>query len=487
MADTPILPIHIDRRRSESLQSQVYVDLRNRIRNGEIAAGKLLPSSRELSSDLGVSRNTVIAAYDRLLGEGYLETRPRSGIYVSQGAVAPRMLETSSKNRHTPSAADPTSAKFLFREPTPFRPSQPDVRLFPLPVWNRMRGQAFKNHGSALLHYQSGCALGLPILRQAIAQYLQESRGVRCDWSQIVITGGSQHALFLLSQLLVNKGDNVYVESPGYPGAVKAFEYAGGKIKYMNVDHDGVVIPKPEGKKGQFAAKVIYTTPSRQFPTGACLPIARRNELLAFMRTTGAWLIEDDYDSEFRYSRPPLPSLHSLDTSHRVIYVGSMSKVLYPSLRIGYLVLPEKWVKPFETLRLMVDDHGPLIDQATLARFITAGEFYRHLRRCKKIYSQRLDAFLSSASKHQLPIHFPFSDGGMNQCGFITDTRTSTLRLGRALADEGLDIPSLASFCGTDSQSLNCPPGLVFGFSAFDIKTIESSMAKVIKAFRSKN
>lgn len=486
MPDKPIFSILIDRRRSESLQSQIYVDLRNRIRTGEIAAGKLLPSSRELASDLGVSRNTIIAAYDRLLGEGYLETVARSGIYVRKGAIDSTPSEPPSATTRDQSIANHPSAKFLFREPIPFRPSQPDVRLFPLPLWNRMRTQAFKNHGRALLHYQSGCALGLPILRQAIAQYLYESRGVTCDWSQIAITGGSQHALFLLSQLLVQKGDHVYVETPGYPGAVKAFQYAGAKIRCMTVDRDGVVAPKIDGTNRRSSAKVIYTTPSRQFPTGACLPIARRNELLAFMRHTGAWLIEDDYDSEFRYSRPPLPSLHSLDTSKRVIYVGSMSKVLFPSLRIGYLVLPEQWVAPFESLRLMVDDHGPLIDQATLAKFISAGEFYRHLRRCRKIYAQRLDAFLNAANKHRLPTEFPFPDGGMNQCGLFSEPRLNSVKITQSLSDAGLDIPSLDSFRPCDTRSTNSPAGLVFGFSAFDIKTIESSMAKVAKVLRSR-
>ncbi len=191
----------------------------------------------------------------------------------------------------------------------------------------------------------------------------------------------------------------------------------------MQVDQDGCVPPK----RG-LSATLIYTTPSRQYPTGATMSVARRLELLSLARRQSAWLIEDDYDSEFRYSRPPLPSLHSLDEHGQVLYVGSMSKVLFPSLRIGYVVLPHKLLDAFEQLRRTIDDHGPLQDQATLAEFMESGGFFRHIRRCRKQYAERLDVFLSSMAKQQIPLQFPFIDGGMNQTGRLSARTLMTSR-----------------------------------------------------------
>lgn len=253
-----------------------------------------------------------------------------------------------------------------------------------------------------------------------------------------------------------------------------AMQQAGAIIKTMPVDEQGVIPPTCPKR-----TKLIHITPSRQFPTGACLPVARRLEILRATVEAHAWLIEDDYDSEFRYSRPPLPSLTSLDTSGRVIYMGSMSKVLFPSLRIGYLVLPETLLPGFEALRWSVDDHGPLIDQATLAEFLSSGAFYSHIRRCRKSYAAKLDVFQHATSKHAWPMTFPFTDGGMNLSGYFDDPHVDADRVSEALSEEGLDIPSLSKF------SLRKPrPGLVFGFTAFDHETIQQSVAKATKVLR---
>ncbi len=479
--------IALDRGRTISLQEQLSQGLKQQLQAGAIESGQPLPSSRELARDLGVSRNTVIAAYDRLLGEGYLETRPRSGIFVSQGLPVTRdrtgHLPTSTRTRRLTAhrKSNASFSKVVLAAPTPFRPCQPDVNLFPLELWNRLRNRAIRKLGAGLLHYQSKCALGLPALRQSLAEYLNASRGVRCTWNQIAVTSGSQQALYLLGQLLLKPGSSVLLEDPGYPGARFAFERAGAKIRRMAVDDQGVVPPdRPE------LARLIYTTPSRQFPTGASLPVARRLAMLEFARRSRAWLLEDDYDSEFRYTRPPLPSLHSLDQAGCVIYLGSMSKVLFPSLRIGYVVLPEELVQPFESLRLIVDDHGPLIDQATLAEFISSGGFYTHIRRCRKSYAGKLETFLKAAADHRLPLEFPFADGGMNQTGFFTDPRTDLQAVSQALAARGLDIPSMSHYClkKTGASRFKSAPGLVFGFTAFDHKIIQNSLADVASIVR---
>jgi GntR family transcriptional regulator/MocR family aminotransferase len=469
MVCKPILGITLDRAGSNSLQDQIAAGLKQRIQSGELTAGESLPSSRDLARDLGVSRNTIIAVYDRLMGEGYLEARLRSGIFVSRDLMGNSPHRDCALQAARKRSTAMATASELPREPLPFRPSQPDVGLFPLAAWNRFRNRALRRHGPGLMHYQSRFALGLPSLRRALAEYLGDSRGVRCDWQQIAVTNGSQQALYLLSQLLIKSGDRVYLEDPGFLGARVTFERAGAKIRSLRIDRSGVVpLEKPA------SARLIYTTPSRQFPTGASLPVARRMALLNMARSSKAWLLEDDYDSEFRYTRPPLPSLHSLDPSGHVIYLGSMSKVLYPSLRMGYVVLPQELVEPFEALRLVVEDHGSFFDQATLAAFVASGQFYTHIRRCRKAYAAKLATFLEAARRCRLPLDFPFTDGGMNQTGFFLDRAVDDLAVSQALSSSGIDIPPLSRF-GIKKTS----PGLVFGFTAFDHRTIQSAMTKV--------
>ena len=464
--------LSLDRSKSASLQEQLVFELRRRIQAGHIAPGDSLPSTRELASDLGVSRNTVIAAYDRLMGEGYLETRLRSGVFVSSDLELQntRLREARSPLRSL-TAAD---QERVLRGPTPFRPSQPDVRLFPIAIWNRIRSREIRFIGSGILHYQSRFSLGLPTLRHALAKYLNDNRGVRCDWTQIAITNGSQHALFLLSQLLLKKNDSVWLENPGYRGARFAFEHAGANLRPMDVNENGCVPPTKIGK-----SKLVYVTPSRQYPTGACMPASRRLAMLEAVHSSGAWLVEDDYDSEFRYTRAPLPSLHSLDTHGRVIYLGSMSKVLFPSLRIGYVVLPPELIEPFERIRLIMDDHGPLVDQATLAAFVSSGAFYSHVRRCRKVYAERLETFLESVDKNRLPLDFPFTDGGMNQAGFFQDSTENAIAAAERLKHHGLDVPALEHFSIGKTRS-----GLVFGFTAFDHAAIRASLVVAGKALR---
>ncbi len=479
MTGRPILPLNIDRRRSASLQDQLYSSLREQIQTGQMAPGSVLPSSRDLAADLGVSRNTVIAAYDRLAGEGYLETRERSGIFVNpefgrQKSAAPAARRAPLKPRHRIAVPDASTA---LREPQPFRLCQPDVRLFPLALWNRLRSRALRRTGHRLLNYQSTYALGLPVLRQALAEYLGESRGVRCDWTQVVITCGSQEALYLLSQVLLKPGQSVLLEDPGYPGAKSAFGRAGAVLQSLPVDELGAI--PPEDAAG---VSVIYTTPSRQFPSGACLPAARRMALIECARKAKAWLIEDDYDSEFRYSRPPLPAMYSLDRGQRVLYIGSMSKVLFPSLRIGYMVVPPELLPALEELRLTLNDHGPLIDQVTLADFLQSGAFYTHIRRCRKAYEARLDTLLTSVAKHSLPLTFPHTDGGMNQAGYFNDHRTSALRVSQRLRELGFEVPCLESY-----TQRPIAPGLVFGFTAFDPRTISRAVADIADVIRSKS
>jgi GntR family transcriptional regulator/MocR family aminotransferase len=466
MARQPSPLFVLDRSDSASLQTQLALNLKRLVHAGVLRPGKAVPSSRELAHELQISRNTVIQAYDRLIGEGYLEASSRRGLYVSE------LLE--GKNLGKPPSPEMPGSVRLYSDgdisesvaPVPFRPCQPDVRLFPLRVWNQARAQALRRHGTSLLQYQSHQPLGLPALRQCLAGYLQGSRGVRCDWRQIAITSGSQQALFLLAHLLLKPGDAVAMEDPGYLGALSVWRHIRAEIHPVPVDSAGMML---DSRKG-FSPKLVYTTPSRQFPIGSCLSLPRRLELVAFAARKKAWIVEDDYDSEFRYSRAPLPSLHSLDSSQRIIYVGSTSKALFPSLRIGYAVLPIALVEKFAKLRAAVDEHGPLIDQGTLAEFMESGAFYMHIRRSRREYARRLDTFLDSAAKFELPVSFPYTDGGMNLAGFLGGAARDA-ECSRRLKEKGLDVPALSQY-----SSRATAPGLLFGFTAFTPATIRKSM-----------
>jgi GntR family transcriptional regulator/MocR family aminotransferase len=498
MPKPPALLLLLDKNKDASLQTQLASNLKKLVQAGVLRPGKAVPSSRELARDLRISRNTVIQAYDRLIGEGYLETSLRRGLFVSEfltdrnlRRTGPTIAPAGLPRAVTQRSSEQASA------PAPFRPCQPDVRLFPLPLWNRLRARALRIHSTSLLNYQSQLTLGFPALRRSLATYLSESRGVQCDWRQVAVTTGSQQALYLLAQLLLRPGSHVAMEDPGYLGARFAWKCGGALLHPVPIDSDGMRLPPDK----RFSADLVYTTPSRQFPTGACLSLPRRLALVEFAARAKAWIVEDDYDSEFRYSRPPLPSLQSLDSSGRVIYVGSMSKVLFPSLRIGYVVLPASLVAKFAALRAVLDDHGPLIDQATLAEFIEAGAFHAHIRRCRTQYGERLDTFVESASKLGLPLSFPHTDGGMNLAGFfdhagttapgnpaeqssaliVTKDRTRGIaqdqKYSRRLQQNGLEVPPLSHYSLRPTR-----PGLVFGFTAFEPQTIRESIKRVALA-----
>lgn len=465
--------ISIDRAGQQTLQAQIAAQFKEQIRMGRLRRGEPLPSTRDLAAHLNISRNTVVYAYDRLMSEGYLEPRARSGIYVSSSILppAPRGLRESGNAGVLKSG--PLAPKTL-GSPSPFRPCQPDVGLFPLLIWNRLRGRMLRTVGKSLLHYQASCVSGLPRLRENLANYLRDNRGVQCDWRQIIITAGSQQALFILANLLLRPGDRVCMGDPGYVEARLAWEHAGAKIQTVPVDEQGM--RPPVDSSGRF--RLVYTTPSRQFPTGATLSLERRFALIDYAARTKTWVVEDDYDSELRYAGPPLASLQSLDRSGRVIYIGTFSKLLFPSLRLGYVVVPAALLDGFVGLKHLIDDHLPLIDQATLAEFLESGAFYSHIRRCRRTYAERQSFFLKLFRESDLPLDFRHTDGGMNLTGFLpsgTEDREWSARLRKS----GFDVPSISSYALKKAD-----PGLVFGFTAFDRQTIAGSFVRMVNALK---
>ena len=459
---------------STSLQTQLATQLKSLVQSGALTAGDPLPSTRELAAELKVSRNTVVYAYERLISEGYLNSRLRSRVFVSDTAPELHSAAQRSAAQRILHPQVRVPARDSTGGPRPFRPCQPDVRLFPLILWNRLRGRALRSTSHSLLHYNSDSVLGFRPLRENLATYLRESRGVVCEWWQIAITSGSQQALYLLANLLLTPASTVYMEDPGYPGATRAWKSAGARVQFLPVDQHGVVLPEPAALDAAQQATLFYVTPSRQFPTGVALSLQRRLALVNAAQSRKMWIVEDDYDSEFRYVAPPMPSLQSLDSGNRVIYVGTFSKLLFPSLRLGYAVLPKELVDPLHELKSTADDHGPIIDQATLASFLDSGAFYSHIRRCRKNYAERQQVFLAAVQTRSLPLDFRYRDGGMNLTGFLPPGQDDAQWSAR-LSAEGLDVPALSHYAMTPGEG-----GLVFGFTAFSPAQIAQGVDQMI-------
>ena len=480
--------VRLDRRQRESLQTQLYRQIRRLIMSGQLTAGVRLPSTRDLVTHLGVSRNTIVYAFDQLVAEGYLESHVGSGIYVSdldlkqteQRSQTSSTVKSSAAPRTSRQAQRFSTARISPDYPNskvrPFRPCQPAIDHFPIRAWNRARSHALRLQSKELMLEAN--AAGSPRLRRALSIYLRDARGVRCHADQIVITSGAQQALSLIGTTLLDRGDPVWIEDPGYLGARAALLRAGANLVPIPTDDEGLTIPSlRHGRQ----PRLIYTTPSRQFPLGTTMTLPRRLAVMEFTRKSGAWLIEDDYDSEFRYVGRPVPSLQGLASGERVIYVGSFSKVLFASLRLGYLVVPDHLVDVFRKAKEIHDGSSSAIDQATTAVFIEEGFFATHVRRMRRLYKERLDGFLSEAKKYLSGfLTFPTIEAGMDAMGRLPANADDTA-VSRRLSAEGIDVPPLSAYALTP-----CTPGLLFGFTAFSSSETRSAMQDVSRCLTNK-
>ncbi len=393
-----------------SLYRQLYESLKNTIMTGEYKAGEKLSSSRELAKSLQVSRNTVINCYEQLLAEGYIETRFGSGSFVADNDLN-KQQQLPRNNGRSPKLSE--SAQYSLKQWQAYDPNHIDrgsldvnfqygpveINEYLLKDINRI-GRRFSQTLDS--HYQR--PEGLLKLRQSIARYTQQNRGCRCNAENIVITNGSQQALDIIARLLIQKGEQVIIEEPGYRGAAQAFSNAGAEIIRCNVDKDGIDIDKIHPKiklnsEENTNVRFIYTTPSHQFPTGAVLPLSRRIKLLEWANENNAFIIEDDYDSEFRYKGPPIEAIQGLDQSGQTIYIGTFSKVLSPVLRLGYVILPDSLIEPFIALKWCSDRHSPLLNQQILAEFINSPLYARHLKRMRKTYARRRQTLIANLEK----------------------------------------------------------------------------------------
>lgn len=386
--------------------------IRESILGGRFRAGERLPPTRVLASNLSLARNTVLEAYEQLIAEGYLSARHGSGTYVApdlpdRAFRAERVANRSARDGQGPAPRLSDFAERLIAGEVPnaideetqvpanveFRYGTPSFAEFPIDAWRTLTKRVLDYPPKELLGY--GPTEGLPQLRESLARYLQRSRGVRCDASQVLVVNGSQQALDVAARVLVNPGDVVAIEEPGYRGARAVFVAMGAKVVPVPVDHEGIVVDWIPDE-----ARVIYVTPSHQFPTGAVMSASRRLELLAKATRTGAVIVEDDYDSEFRYEGRPLAALQGLDEGGRVIYTGTLSKVLLPALRLGYMVAPPGLQPAITGAKWLTDRHVALLYQAVLALFIDEGHFERHLRRMRKVYETRRATMLAAFDEH---------------------------------------------------------------------------------------
>src|SRR5215469_6524169 len=383
----------------------LYDAVRSGILGGQLRPGARLPATRDFAKRYELSRGTIISAFEQLKSEGYVQGSVGSGTYVSR--VLPDELLQVGRQPGEPSRATGKPLRlisgygrrvrpfpnFKARPSRAFRANLPALELFPITLWAQIMSRRIRRASMSLL---LACdAMGYRPLREAIAEYLNSSRGVNCAPEQIAIVSGVQEALDLVARLFLDPGDRVCMENPGYTGAAMVFEAVGAEIAAAGVDDQGMRL----GGRSMRGARLVYVTPGHQFPLGISMSLVRRLELLEWARKSGALIFEDDYDSEYRYSGRPLPALQGLDRDGVVLLAGSFSKVLFPSLRLGYLVIPSDLTPHFAASLSVTTRHAPLLEQAVLCEFIREGHFGRHLRRMREVYAERLSILLESAKQ----------------------------------------------------------------------------------------
>ena len=389
----------------EPLYQQVYNQLRAAILAGRLAPGQRLPASRALAKSLALSRTTVTQSYDQLLSEGYLQTRPGAGTYVCAQLPEELLLKTSATVQPHQTVVDiPLSAYGQLVNQSPLRSFResfeisffygyPALDLFPIGLWKKLLAKHCQATTQWLNYAEESC--GYRPLRESLASYLQRSRAVRCIPEQVIITNGSQQALSLITQLLINPNDRVAIEEPSYRGARHIFKASGANLLPIGVDCNGLLVDRLDE-----TPRLVYVTPSHQFPTGVLLSLPRRLALLQWACRTGALIVEDDYDSEYRYGGRPIPSLQGLDSHAAVLYVGTFSKTMFPSIRLGYLVVPESLVEVFAKAKWLADRQPPTLTQYALTEFIVAGYLERHIRKMRLCYERRRHSLVQALHTH---------------------------------------------------------------------------------------
>ena len=465
----------------------LYESLRSEILCGRLQAGRRLPSTRDLARQYKLARGTIVNAFEQLKSEGYVEGSVGAGTYVSK--VLPEGLlqvesqstvKTAPPEREQWRVSDYGRRAKLFggyenRATRAFRANLPALNLFPTTLWTKMMLRCLRRISRSQL---MGCEpLGYLPLRQVVAEYLSRSRGVRCVPEQVAIVSGVQESLDLTARVLFNSGDRVCVEDPGYPGAVLTFQALGAKIHYAKVDDEGIEIRQLPGR----GIRLIYVTPGHQFPLGTTMSLARRLQLLEWARNSGTLIVEDDYDSEYRYSGRPIPALQGLDDSGLVLYAGSFSKVLFPALRLGYAVIPSNLVHHYEAMQSLTSRHAPMLEQLVLTEFMTEGHFGRHLRRMREVYAERFSALLEEARVRLSGLlEVTNIQAGLQTVGWLCDGIDAE-SAAAAAAKHKVDTTPLNRYSHRKAVS----QGLQLGFAAVEVKEIRRGVRELAIALES--
>ncbi|MHA1571545.1 MAG: MocR-like pyridoxine biosynthesis transcription factor PdxR [Alphaproteobacteria bacterium] len=480
----PLATLALDRNAAENLGTQLYFALRGAILNGTLRAGMRLPASRTLARDLAISRNPVITAYEQLQAEGYIQGRVGAGSFVS-AQLPERLLQAPSQTIATGRVRRPlrlsrrgAAMAGLRRQYatglTAFAPGLPDLHTFPFDLWSRLLARHWRRPTSDMLFNADPAGYGP--LREAIAGYLGASHAVRCHADQIFIVSGSQQAIDLIARLLIDPGDQVWLEEPGYLGTRGALLGAGATLVPVPVDHNGIDVAA--GIRAAPRARLACVCPSHQYPLGVTMSLDRRLALLEWAHRAEAFILEDDYDSEYRYGGRPLTALQGLDTQARVIYVGTMSKVMFPGLRLGYLVLPEDLVDPVKALRAHIDGHPSTLAQAALADFIAGGHFASHIRRMRTLYEERQQVLVDEARPLAPHLTIAPADAGMHLVASLPTGADDTKISQRARA-AGVILGPLSRFY----QGQNRRQGLMLGYAGFSAGEIRAGVRKLAGIF----
>jgi GntR family transcriptional regulator/MocR family aminotransferase len=483
--------VRLDPRAREPLQGQLCAGLRRAIRDGVLGPGTRLPSSRALAADLRISRTTAVLAFDQLVAEGVLTTRPGGGTFVAprpghdrQPPATPATIDVPAtphpplSRRGAALATTPRTALKLGGAPRPFRIGTPALDRVPLAAWTRLVTRRLKRITLGELDYRDPA--GEPGLREAIAGHVRRVRGAVCTADQVIVVAGAQHGLELTCRILLDPGDRAWLEEPGYTGARAALLGAGARVVSIPVDADGIDVAA--GVRRAPHARLAYVTPSHQYPMGVPLTLARRQALLAWARRASAWIVEDDYDCGYDYGSRPMPCLQGLDAGGRVIYVGSFSKTLFPALRLGYLIVPADLREAAVAARRASDVHPPILEQGVLADLMASGAFERHLRRMRGEYKRRLAALTAAAARHGkgLLTLRPVTTGlhaVADLHGGVDDQAVF-----REAVARGLELMPLSAYAFDPRRT--AVQGLVLGFASVPGDRFDAAMSTLAAAIR---
>lgn len=489
-----LLALRLDPAGELPLQQQLVRELREAVLSGRLAPRFRLPPTRLLARDLGVSRNTVLAAFEQLAAEGYLEGKVGAGTYVAAltpeahlaapkpklGPKPGRRADTALRRISTRAAAVTEIQRPRSRPARAFGVGIPDLDGFPFDIWGRLIAKHWRRPPRELLTARD--AAGHLPLREAIAAYLNAFRATQATPGQVIVTAGAQAGLDLAVRVMLEPREQVWIEDPGYAGFRAVLAAADVAPVPLPVDAEGLSVA--EGRKRAPQARLAFVSPSHQFPLGTTMTLARRLELIDWAAEADAFILEDDYDSEYRYDGRPIPSLQGLDSAGRVIYVGSFSKVMFPALRLGYLVLPEALVEPFLRVRSAIDDHPSIVAQPALAEFIASGAFATHIRKSRKRYAERKEALERAFAKHLSGVlSLRPIDAGLHAVAEILRPGLRDTAIADAAASAGVVIAPLSAF--DSGKPLGRRPGLngiLLGFAGVGEREIDRATAKLASA-----